>query len=476
MLIPAATAAVLGLWGIKRQGSMWRDESVTYQVAHRSLSDIGSLLGNIDAVHGLYYLIMHGVFALWDGGLLVLRAPSVIATAVAAAGVGALGRHLRGTRAGFLAGSAYPAIPMVQHFAQEGRSYALVSATVVWACYVFVRGLDNGSTRLWVAYASLVVVAGWLHEFAILVLVAHAATLLVVGATRPARRVWLICAAAATVAIVPLGVVSVGQSDEQLGWLGGPTLVMWSQFFAVSAAGLAMSYYGARGIAPRSTSPTSRLALPSMALPLLVLPGGLLLTVSLLKPCYVDRYVLYSMAGLALLLGGAMDGLLSSVLWRSTRVRITACCLAAASLAALLPWALLIRSPESRKDDTVAVAKAVEAYAHRGDAVLFMPSRRREWLLSAPAVYHKIDDLALDVTPAESGTLQGEERTAPAIGSRMLNEDRIISLSDPAGQPLDPFPEEVVKRQVLKEHFERCTRKKVHGAEISVYARPGQCD
>ncbi|MDI6519067.1 glycosyltransferase family 39 protein [Streptomyces coelicoflavus] len=455
---------------------MWRDESVTYQVAHRSLSDIGSLLGNIDAVHGLYYLIMHGVFALWDGGLVALRAPSVIAAAVAAAGVGALGRHLRGTRAGVLAGSAYPAIPMVQHFAQEGRSYALVSATVVWACYVFVRCIDNGSTRLWVAYTSLVVVAGWLHEFAVLVLVAHAATLLVVDATRPTKQVWLICAAAVTVAVVPLAVVSVGQSDEQLGWLGGPTLAMWLQFFAVSAAGLAMSCYGARATAPRSASSTSRLALPSVALPLLVLPGGLLLTVSLLEPWYVDRYVLYSMAGFALLLGSATDRLLGSVLSRSTRGRITAFCLAAAGLASLLPWALLIRSPESRKDDAVAVAEAVEAYAHRGDAVLFMPARRREWLLSAPAVYREIDDLALDITPAESGTLQGVERTAATIRSRMLHEDRIISLSDPSGQPLDPFPEEVVKRQMLKEYFERCARKKVHGAQISVYARPGQCD
>ncbi|MFE2436098.1 hypothetical protein [Streptomyces sp. NPDC059409] len=455
---------------------MWRDESVTYQVAHRSLGDIGSLLGNIDAVHGLYYLIMHGVFALWDGGLLALRAPSVTATVVAAVGVAALGQRLRGARAGVLAGSVYPVIPMVQHFAQEGRSYALVSATVVWACYVLVRCIDNGSTGLWVAYTSLVIVAGWLHVFGLMALVAHAATLLVVGATRPVKQVWLICIAAATVAIVPLAVVSVGQSDEQLGWLGRPTLAAWLQFFAVSAAGLAIACYAARVTTPGSAWPTSRLALPSVALPLLALPGGLLLTVSLIKPWYVDRYVLYSMAGLALLLGGAMDGFLDSALSRSTRVRITACCLAAASLAALLPWALLIRSPESRKDDTVAVARAVEAYAHRGDAVLFMPARRREWLLSAPSVYRKIDDLALDITPAESGTLQGVERTAPAIRSRMLNEDRIISLSDRAGQPLDPFPEEVVKRHVLKKYFDRCTRKKVHGAQISVYARPGQCD
>lgn len=455
---------------------MWRDESVTYQVAHRSLGDIWSLLGNIDAVHGMYYLIMHGVFGLWDGGLLALRAPSVIATVVAAAGVGAMGRYLRSARTGVLAGSVYAAIPMVQHFAQEGRSYALVSATVVWACYVFVRCIRSGSTLLWVAYAILVAVAGWLHEFAILMLVAHGATLRVAGATRPVIRSWIVCAAAATVAIAPLAVVSVGQSGEQLGWLGGPTLAVWLQFFAISAAGLALGLYGARAKAAKSFPGASGLTLPAVALPLLVLPGGLLLTVSLLKPWYVERYVLYSMAGLALLLGCAMDSLMRSTSWRSLRVRFTACGLAAASLAALLPWSLLIRSPESRKDNTVAVAKAVESYAHRGDSVLFMPARRREWLLSAPSVYHKIDDLALDVTPATSGTLHGTELPASVIRARMLNQDKIISLSDPAGQPLDTFPEEVVKRQVLKDHFERCARTKVHGAQISLYVRTRQCD
>ncbi|MYR58532.1 hypothetical protein GTY54_20600, partial [Streptomyces sp. SID625] len=68
--LPAALALALGLWGIGRRDSMWRDESVTHQVAHRSLGDLGRLLGHIDAVHGLYYLLMHAVFALWDGGLL----------------------------------------------------------------------------------------------------------------------------------------------------------------------------------------------------------------------------------------------------------------------------------------------------------------------------------------------------------------------------------------------------------------------
>ncbi|WP_326795720.1 hypothetical protein OG946_09645 [Streptomyces sp. NBC_01808] len=90
VLAPAALALVLGLWVLGRQGTMWRDEAVTYEMAHRDLTALWQTLPHFDAVHGLYYLLMHGVFGLWDGGLLALRMPSVLATAAAAAGVALL--------------------------------------------------------------------------------------------------------------------------------------------------------------------------------------------------------------------------------------------------------------------------------------------------------------------------------------------------------------------------------------------------
>ena len=138
-LLPPLLAVVLGLWGLERNGSMWRDESVTWQVAHRPLGGIWELLGGVDAVHGLYYLLMHGVFQLWDGGLWALRLPSVAATALAAAGVAAVAHRLVGERAALIAGCVYAVLPPVQMYAQEGRSYALDAACVVWATYLLLR-------------------------------------------------------------------------------------------------------------------------------------------------------------------------------------------------------------------------------------------------------------------------------------------------------------------------------------------------
>ncbi|MEV8531038.1 hypothetical protein [Streptomyces sp. NPDC051211] len=528
LLPPAALALLLGLWGLDRGGSMWRDESVTWQVAHRPLGELWELLGRVDAVHGLYYLLMHGVFAVSDGagahaaagaagGLWALRLPSVAATALAAAGVAAIGHRLAGARggragegaggragegaggragegaggrageeaggraderaggraderaggradgragewaggraggqagewaggraggragewAGLWAGLLYAVLPPVQMYAQEGRSYALVAAAVVWATYLLLR-------ERWVPYTALLVLACWLHEFAVLALLAHAVT-------GWRSRAWRRSAAVVVVLLLPLAVLSAGQAGQQLAWLGRPSAADWAAYAVVATASLLL----ARG-ADRE--------LVRVALPLALLPAGLLMTVSLVHPWYVDRYVLYSLAGLALLAGAARPRVLLP--------------LTAVLVAAAVPWSLWLRTPESRKDDALAVAGAVRAVARPGDAVLFMPARRREWLLSSPEVYEGLRDVALAGSPAASDSLQGTELPSAEILARLVDSPRVVAVQDPADQPRDPYPREAVKRQTLVGHFELCSVTEVRGARVALYARPGEC-
>ncbi|MER5824711.1 glycosyltransferase family 39 protein, partial [Streptomyces mirabilis] len=185
MYAPALLSLALGLWGIRRDGTLWRDEAVTYDMARRSLPDLWSTLADADAVHGLYYLLMHLLFEVTRGldPLLVLRLPSVLATAAATGTLALLGHRLAGPRAGLLAGSVFALLPQVQRYAQEGRSYAIVCALVVWATYLLVRAVASRDGRTWVAYAAVLVAAGLLHEFAVLALTAHA-----VAVPRAARR------------------------------------------------------------------------------------------------------------------------------------------------------------------------------------------------------------------------------------------------------------------------------------------------
>ncbi|MFD9334203.1 glycosyltransferase family 39 protein [Streptomyces sp. NPDC060028] len=448
--LPPLAAAALGLWGLERGGSMWRDESVTWQAAHRPLGGLWELLGQVDAVHGLYYLLMHGVFAVWDaaglpgglpgGGLWALRLPSVVATALAAAGVAAVGHRLAGERAGLIAGLAYAVAPPVQMYAQEGRSYALVAAAVVWATYLMLR-------ERWVAYAGVLLLGCWLHEFAVLALPAH-------GFAARRSRGWRRSAGAVAAGLLPLALVSARQAQQQLGWLGRPSWQDWAAYGLAAAAALLL----ARGAsAPRE--------LVRVALPLALLPPGLLLAVSLVHPWYVDRYVLYALAGLALLAGARLGAARGPLPWL----------LVAALLVPFGWWSAWLRTPESRKDDVLAVAAAVRERARPGDAVLFLPSRRREWLLSSPRVYGSLRDLALERSPAASRSLQGTERPAPEIRAALLEADRVVALLDPAGQPVDGNPGEAVKRQTLVSSFDLCSVTEVRGARVAVFARPGGC-
>ncbi|WP_256984533.1 glycosyltransferase family 39 protein [Streptomyces sp. XY006] len=465
---PALAALALGLWGIERQGSMWRDESVTYQVAHRPLGELWGLLGEIDAVHGLYYLLMHAVFAVWDGGLVALRLPSVLGMALAAAGVGAIGARLSGHRAGLLAGLVFAVLPIVQQYAQEGRSYALVTAGVTWSTYFFLRATAGSGRRWWTAYAVALAVACWLHEFAAPALVAHGVTLWWSGAGRREVRRWAVAVAAVVLSLLPLAVISVGQAEAQLGWLGRPKAGAWLLFAGLSVPSALLCRLLVTVRHPGAA------ALTRLALPLLIAPAGLLMTISLVRPWYVDRYVLYGMTGLALPAGAA----LAWAIGRRHRLvpplrLVTECVAATLAVAVLLPWSSRVRSPESRKDDVVAVARTVERSARPGDGVLFMPSRRREWLLPYPEVYDRLHDLALARPPEQSDTLHGTELTPSALRRTILASDRLIALQDPAGQPRDPFPGEKLKRRVLREYFTECERVRVHGAQVVVYVRRG---
>ncbi|MBM7439302.1 hypothetical protein [Streptomyces sp. HB132] len=51
IIAPASLTAALGLWGIRRQNTMWGDEAVTYQLAQREPSQIWDTVQQVDLVH-----------------------------------------------------------------------------------------------------------------------------------------------------------------------------------------------------------------------------------------------------------------------------------------------------------------------------------------------------------------------------------------------------------------------------------------
>ncbi|MFJ4682301.1 glycosyltransferase family 39 protein [Streptomyces sp. NPDC088789] len=460
MLIPCVLSLALGLWGVRREGTLWRDEVVTYDMALRTPGRLWGTLADADAVHGLHYLLMQGLFRLFGDDadrLLVLRLPSVLATAAACGLLALLGRHLAGPRAGLAAGVVLAVLPPVQRYAQEGRSYALVLALVVWATYLLVRAVGTGRVRFWAGYGAVVLGACLLHEFAVLVLTAH---VLVVPAHR--RRAFLGAALPVCVLLAPLALLSATQS-AQVAWIGGIGLTDGLGVAGMTGLGVGCALWLRRagGPLPGRTLPGG---LPRLGLALLVVPAALLLAVSLVKPLYVDRYVLYSNAGAALLIGAVLG-----------RARPRVLLVAGAAVLALLPYSVHLRTPDSRLENVTAIGDTVRAAGRDADGVLYLPGRRRVWSLADPAAFGGLRDLARSGTPASSRTLYGTEVDPGTLRARMLATPRILLLSDPAGQPMDRVAQEEMKRRILDSEFEDCRRWRLRAVTITLYARPGEC-
>ncbi|WP_330339643.1 glycosyltransferase family 39 protein [Streptomyces sp. NBC_00557] len=482
--VPALVMLAVGLRGLDRNG-MWRDEAVSFQVGRRTVPQIWRLLHDVDAVHGLYYLLVHAVLTVHPGEV-ALRLPSVCAAAVTAALVAALGTRLLRPRAGLWAGLLYALTPMAGHYAQEGRSYALVAAGATGATLLFVRAVEEGSrARAWAAYGAVLALTCWLHEFAVLLLCAHAASLALTRAGARAWRGWGCAAGGVAVSLVPMVLVSRGQA-AQVAWLRRPTAVSAEElaraFFgpsgAVYAVCLCLVFAGLPGLVGRRGNVT----LVGVALPLTVVPPVVLMLASQVSPLFVNRYVLYALSGAPLLVVAGAErvaGMAGRLPLGGRRVRPRLVVLAGvlavgAGFLHQLPVLRADRDPGTRPDDLGAVSRVVAREAAEGDAVLFLPAPARNAALAYPGAFRGVRDVALVEGAAGSGTLYGREAGPGEVRRRVARLDRVWVVADPgllAGRRRPSNPVEQAKLAVLRRDFTGRKEVRRGGLVVRLYVR-----
>ncbi|AWZ10465.1 MULTISPECIES: glycosyltransferase family 39 protein [unclassified Streptomyces] len=479
-LVPVFWTLALGLWGLSRQDSVWRDEAATWQVAARSPGEIWHMLGTVDAVHGLYYLLMHFLFEAFGASTTTLRLPSVLAVAVAAACVALIGRRLAGPWAGAAGGLALGLLPAVQFQLQEGRPYALVAGGAGVSTLLLVSllapapgagaGAGRRSWPRWTAYGGVVLVCALLNWFSLLILPAHAVTLWWVRAGRGVPARWLAASAAAVAGALPLILFSRTQSG-QVSWI--PPLT-WHMLIgpAVLLAVGALGAWADRWNGPR-TGRRRRLSAASVGLPLLAVPLLGLAAASLVQPLFLDRYVLFAMLGLALLIGAGLGAAVRALAPRCPKASaaLVPAVVGVAALA-MLPVALADRSPASRVDDVRAAAGEVSRLKRDGDGVLFVPAARRDTALVSPGAFAGLTDVALARGPVESGTLKGEEAGPDRIRAALGGRRRILLVTDAAKAARPPgSAADRMKAAVLAADFTVVEDVQLRGRRVTVYER-----
>ncbi|UQX09809.1 glycosyltransferase family 39 protein [Candidatus Mycobacterium methanotrophicum] len=404
-LIVAVLAATVSLAGASRP-SFWYDEAATISASYsRSLSQLWQMLGDVDAVEGLYYLFMHGWFEIFPPTEFWSRVPSGLAIGGAAAGIVVLGKQLSSRTVAVASGVVCAILPRATWAGIEARPYALSMMAAVWLTVALVYAARRNNAWAWLPYGIVLAASVLLDVYLLLLSLVH---VVVIYVFRPGRTVvtrFALTSVLAGCAIAPFLVVAIGQA-RQISWIapiGRRTLedVAIQQYFERSppftilsalivAAAIAVWRFTSAHFAQADRQ------LLRLAIAWLVIPTAVLVSYSaLIHPIYTPRYLAFTAPGVALVLGVCI-GVLAVTPW------------AAAALISLLaivaaPNYILAQRNQYAKYgmDYSQIADLITAKGAPGDCLLvndtvtFMPAPMRPLMAARPNAYRKLIDLTL---------------------------------------------------------------------------------
>lgn len=410
----ALFATVVSAAGSARP-SLWFDEAATISASTRTVPQLWRMLGNIDAVHGLYYLLMHGWFAVFPATEFWSRLSSALAVGLAAAGVVVLGRQLSTRSVALTAGLVFALLPRVTWAGIEVRSYALTMVAAVWLTVFCVATIRRNGMRWWLGYAVLAIAATLLNVFLVLLMPVHAVLVAVLTRSRTVRRRWALTGFATVGAATPFLMFTQTQLF-QVGWispLGTRTFgeVLQQQYFddalpVALLSGLLVAtaaWMSRRGIGTVAGPGAGRLIIVAGAW--MLLPTTALLLYSALQhPIYYPRYLAFTAPAAALLLGYCVTAVGRSA------AGVTALLLVFA--VAATPNYLAQRGPYAKEGmDFSQVADVITRHAAPGDCLIldnsaaWKPGPIRPLTAARPSAYAKLRDYGRGLSAVQRNRL-----------------------------------------------------------------------
>lgn len=442
----AGAAGLLGLFGfiLSFAGSWipsyWGDEAASVMSAERSLPSLFRVLGNIDAVHGGYYLFLHGWIEIFGASELATRLPSALAIGFATAGTVLLARMLVNTRVAVIAGVVFAVLPRVTYMGAEARSTALATMLAVWTFVLLVHivraraGAPLLRLAFWAAYALMVTLSAYMFLYTALLIPAHALTVALLSRRRRgALLAWAAAAAAGLLLASPVFYWGVGER-EQISflarrptvsvldaavhqWFGTPALagIAWA-LIAIGAVATFVPRFRARGRAPRAEL--------LVVLAWAIVPSAVLLIgTQLITPMYSLRYlsICTPAAALAVAVG------IAALRPRWTQV------VAVLLVGALATPGYLAQRTDFAKDggsDWRQVSDILRTEARPGDAVVFdestKPSQRPRLAMHLyPAGFVGLDDVTLNRSYQDVDWLWDTTIPLAEATSRLAGTDRV---------------------------------------------------
>ncbi len=445
-LLVGAFAAVVSLYGAGRP-SFWYDEAATVSASYsRSLRQLWHMLGSVDAVHGLYYLLMHGWFHVFPPTEFWSRVPSGLAVGGTAAGLVVLGRQLSSRIVGVTAGIVCAILPRTTWAGIEARPYALSMMAAVWLTVLLVYAARRPGAWAWLSYGLALALSITLDVYLILLLPAHATFICVFARRRNVLAAFTITSVVTVGALAPFLTTVVGQA-HQISWvapIGHRTIedVAIQQYFersplfAVVSAVVVVAAI-ARWRCTSAAPPQGDRQLLTIAITWLVLPTALIVLWSLVHPIYTPRYLTFTAPALALVLGVCIAAVAVKP-WTATAVLIVL------TMAAAPNYFRTQRNPYAKYGmDYSQVADLITAKAAPGDCLLvndtvtFMPAPMRPLLAARPDAYRKLDDLTLWQRATERNDVF-DTNLIPEVVSGPLSRCKVVWIITEADKSMPP--------------------------------------
>jgi mannosyltransferase len=413
--IAVLATAISAAWACRP--SLWFDEGATVSAAaSRTLPELWQLLGHVDAVHGLYYLLMHGWFAIFPPTEFWSRVPSALAIGVAAAGVTAFTRQFSPRAIAVCAGAVFAILPRTTWAGMEARSYAFAAAAAIWLTVLFLAAVRNN--KRWFFFAPALMVSILLSLNVILLVFVYG-TMLPLLAPRGSRKspvVWWAATSAVAVALMtPFIVFAHGQVRQvdwiyPISWHYAFDIVLRQYFdhsvpFAILSALLIVAAIAARLAGVRAPAGELR-SLLIICVVWMVIPTAFLVVYSAIgEPMYYPRYLILTTPAMAVVLAVCIVTLARKP-WPIAGVVLLL------TVAAVPDYLFVQRWPYAKEGwDYSQVADVISAHATPGDCLVadntvpWRPGPIRALLATRPAAYRSLIDVERGVYGPKVGSL-----------------------------------------------------------------------
>jgi mannosyltransferase len=405
-LIAALAAVISATWACRP--SLWFDEGATISAsASRTLPELWKLLSHIDAVHGLYYLLMHGWFAMFPPTEFWSRVPSALAIGAAAAGVTVFTKQFVPERTTALcAGAVFAILPRTTWAGMEARSYAFAAAAAIWLTVLLVTALRRNRPRFWVSYALALMLSILLNLNLVLLVLVYAAMLplLAPKGSRKARAIWWAASSAVAVGIMtPFMVFAHGQVFQvnwiyPVSWHYAFDIILRQYFdhsvpFAILTAVLIVAAVIARLRGLRGAAGDTR-SLLIVCAAWIVIPTALVVIYSAIsEPIYFPRYLIFTAPAAAVVIAVCIVTIARKP-WPIAAVVLLF------ALAALPNYLFIQRWPYAKEGwDYSQVADLISSHAAPGDCLIvdntvpWKPGPIRALLAARPAAFRSLIDV-----------------------------------------------------------------------------------